>query len=96
MTLENPNEPSVMNDKPMTAWATAAALGIDMSLIEYSLSLKPAERMRFHDSKLKLFLMIEHRAGLERPSEPVPTSLPAEFISSNSNTPSRTLYGNHH
>ena len=59
MTLENPNEPMTMNDKPMSAWAAAAALGIDMSLIEYSLSLTPDERMFQHDCALRTVLMME-------------------------------------
>ena len=59
MTLENPNEPMTMNDKPMSAWTAAAALGIDMSLIEYSLSLTPDERMFQHDCALRTVLMME-------------------------------------
>ncbi len=62
MTTENPNEPLMMNDQPMSAWAAAAAQGVDMSLIEYSLSLTPDQRIRFHDSKLRLYLLLEARA----------------------------------
>jgi len=64
MTPENSNEPMMMNDRPADAWDTAAALGIDMSLIEYSLNLTPDQRMHFHDGKLRLFLMLERRVGL--------------------------------
>ncbi len=53
-----------MNDKPMGAWEAAAAMGIDMRMLEYTLRLTPAQRIRFHDSKLRLFLMLESRAGL--------------------------------
>ena len=59
MTPENPNEPMAMNDRPMSAWAAAAALGIDMSLIEYSLSLTLDERMFQHDCALRTVLMME-------------------------------------
>ena len=59
MTPENSNEPLVMNDQPMTAWGAAAALGIDMSLIEYSLSLTPDERMFQHDCALRSVLLME-------------------------------------
>ena len=66
MAAENQNEPAALNDKSMSAWEAAAAMGIDMRLLEYTLSLTPDERLRFHDSKLKLFLMLERRAGLSR------------------------------
>ena len=59
MTPENSNEPMEMNDKPMSAWNAAAAMGIDMSLIEYSLSLTPDERMFQHDCALRTVLMME-------------------------------------
>ena len=68
MTPENQNEPMVMNDQPMSAWEAAAAMGIDVSLLDYTLNLTPAERMRFHESKLKLLLLLEERAGLQWPS----------------------------
>ena len=42
--------------------------GDRMSLIEYTLSLTPDQRVRFHDSKLKLFVMLEERAGRKRGS----------------------------
>ena len=48
-----------MHDRPATAWDAAAALGIDMSLIEYSLSLTPDERMFQHDCALRTLLMME-------------------------------------
>lgn len=59
MTPENQNEPLALNDKPMGAWEAAAAMGIDMSLIEYSLSLTPDERMFQHDCALRTVLMME-------------------------------------
>ena len=54
MTPENSNEPLMMNDQPMTAWAAAAALGNDMSLVELSLSRTPAERFREHHRVVRL------------------------------------------
>jgi len=63
MTDRNTDEPLTLNDKPMGAWEEAAAMGIGMRILEYTLSLTPDERLRFHDSKLKLFLMLERRAG---------------------------------
>ncbi len=59
MTPEHSNEPLVMHDRPASAWDAAAALGIDMSLIEYSLSLTPDERMFQHDCALRTLLMME-------------------------------------
>jgi len=59
MTPENQHKPVVLNDKPMSAWESAAAMGIDMSLIEYSLSLTPDERMFQHDCALRTVLMME-------------------------------------
>lgn len=59
MTPEHSNEPPLMHDRPATAWDAAAALGIDMSLIEYSLSLTPDERMFQHDCALRTLLMME-------------------------------------
>jgi len=64
MTPEDENASMEMKGKPMSAWEAAAAMGIDMSLLEYTLSLTPDERIRFHDNKLKLFLMLEERAGI--------------------------------
>ena len=64
MTPESQNDSPALKDKRMSAWEEAAAMGIDMRLLEYTLSLTPTERMRFHDSKLKLFLMLEQRAGI--------------------------------
>jgi hypothetical protein len=64
MDSEKQNKPLVMNEKPMSAWEAAAAMGIDTRLLEYTLSLTPYERIRFHDSKLRLFLMLERRAGI--------------------------------
>jgi hypothetical protein len=54
MDSENQNEPLVMNDKPMSAWEAAAAMGIDMSLIELNLSRTPAERFREHNRAMRL------------------------------------------
>lgn len=59
MTPEQSNEPLAMRDRPASAWDAAAALGIDMSLIEYSLSLTPDERMFQHDCALRTLLMME-------------------------------------
>jgi hypothetical protein len=59
MTGENPDEPLTLNDKPMSAWEAAAAMGIDMSLIEYSLGLSTDERMFQHDCALRTVLMLE-------------------------------------
>jgi hypothetical protein len=49
----------MMNDKPMSAWEAAAAMGIDMSLIEYSLGLTADQRMFQHDCALRTVLMLE-------------------------------------
>ena len=54
MTAENQNEQGALNDKPMSAWEAAAAMGIDMSLIELNLSRTPAERFREHNRALRL------------------------------------------
>ena len=54
MTAENQNEHGALNDKPMSAWEAAAAMGIDMSLIELNLSRTPAERFREHNRALRL------------------------------------------
>ena len=62
MNSENQNEPLAMNDTPMSAWEAAAAMGIDMSLIEYNLSLTPDQRAYQHDCALRTILMLE-RAG---------------------------------
>jgi len=59
MTPEHSNEPPLMHDRPASAWDAAAALGIDMSLIDYSLSLTPDERMFQHDCALRTLLMME-------------------------------------
>jgi hypothetical protein len=63
MAPENFNELLMMNERPANAWDAAAALGVDMRLLEYTLSLTPGERMRFHGSRLNLFLMLERRSG---------------------------------
>ena len=63
MTPENFNELLMMNERPANAWDAAAALGVDMRLLEYTLSLAPDERMRFHGCRLNLFLMLERRSG---------------------------------
>ena len=62
MAPENQNESQVMNDKPMSAWEEAAAMGIDMSLIEYNLSLTPDQRAYQHDCALRTILMLERAA----------------------------------
>jgi hypothetical protein len=64
MTPENSNEPMMMKDAPADAWDAAAALGIDMSLIEYNLSLTPDERIYQHQCALGTVLMLE-AAGKE-------------------------------
>lgn len=64
MKPQNQNDLLISDDNPISAWEAAAAMGIDMRLLEYTLSLTPDERLRFHDSKLKLFLMLEKRAGI--------------------------------
>ena len=51
---EQNNESLALNDKPMGAWEAAAAMGIDMSLIELSLQRTPAERFREHNRALRL------------------------------------------
>ena len=48
------NEQECLNDRPMSAWEAAAAMGIDMSLIELSLSRTTAERFREHARALQL------------------------------------------
>lgn len=53
MTPEHSNEPALMHDRPATAWDAAAALGIDMSLIELSLRRTPAERFSEHARMLR-------------------------------------------
>jgi hypothetical protein len=40
--------------KTKDAWATAAAYGCDMNLLELSLRRTPAERLRIHQSALDL------------------------------------------
>ena len=59
MTTPNDNEPLALRDQPMTAWENAAALGIDMSLIESSLRATPDQRLRWHDQALQTVEMIE-------------------------------------
>ena len=54
MTDRNTDESLALNDKPMSAWETAAAMGIDMSLIELNLGRTPAERFREHNRALRL------------------------------------------
>jgi hypothetical protein len=74
MTPEDSNEPMMMNDHAANAWDSAAALGVDMRLLEYTFSLTPDERMRFHGGRLNFFLMLERRAGLELGCVPVRTN----------------------
>jgi hypothetical protein len=62
MTPENQTDSLALNDKLMSAWEAAAAMGIDMSLIEYNLSLTPDQRAYQHDCALRTILMLE-RAG---------------------------------
>ena len=69
MTPENQHEPTAMNDQPMGAWEAAAAMGIDMSLIEYNLSLTPDQRAHQHDCALRTILMLE-RAGEQLHGKP--------------------------
>jgi len=59
--MKRPNDDAsmVLNDKPMTAWEAAAAMGIDMSLIELSLSLTPDQRVYQHDCALRTVLMLQ-------------------------------------
>jgi len=45
------------------AWRAAAAYGFDMSLIECSLELTPAERIRQHSQALRTAALL--RAGVE-------------------------------
>jgi hypothetical protein len=66
MTPKSQTEPPVSRDSSMSAWDAAAALGIDMSLLEYTLGLTPRQRISFHHHRLKLFVMLEKRAGLAR------------------------------
>jgi hypothetical protein len=54
MTEQNKSESPARNDKPMSAWEAAAAMGIDMSLIELSLQRTAAERFREHNRALRL------------------------------------------
>jgi len=53
MKAENDSDALALNDKPMGAWEAAAAMGIDMSLIELSLNRTPAERFREHNRMLR-------------------------------------------
>jgi hypothetical protein len=59
MAGEKQDESLTLNDKPMSAWEAAAAMGIDMSLIEYSLGLTTDDRMFQHDCALRTVLMLE-------------------------------------
>jgi hypothetical protein len=45
-----------------SAWEAAAALGIDMSLIESSLRATPDQRILWHDQALKTLLLFEQAA----------------------------------
>jgi len=54
MPEQNTSESPALNDKPTSAWEAAAAMGIDMSLIELSLQRTPAERFREHNRALRL------------------------------------------
>ena len=60
MTAPNDNEPLALRDQPMTAWENAAALGIDMSLIESNLRATPDQRLLWHDQALQTLEMIEN------------------------------------
>jgi hypothetical protein len=60
---ESKGEPLTMDDRSLSAW-DAAAMGIDMSIIEYSLTLTPDERMFQHDCALRTVLMLEEAARL--------------------------------
>lgn len=45
------------------AWRTAEEYGVDMSLLEYLMSLTPAERLARHDQALALVRAM-HEAGM--------------------------------
>jgi hypothetical protein len=45
-----------------SAWEEAAAMGIDMSLIESSLQATPDQRVLWHDQALKTLLLFEQAA----------------------------------
>jgi hypothetical protein len=45
-----------------SAWENAAALGIDMSLIESSLQATPDQRVLWHDQALSTLLLFEQAA----------------------------------
>ena len=62
MAAENQNELAALNDKSISAWEAAAAMGIDMSLIEYNLSLTPDQRIFQHDCALRTVLLLEAAA----------------------------------
>jgi len=61
-----PSEPNARSDrlaeKPISyrsAWQEAAALGVDMNLLEDSLRLSPWQRLLENDSALALVRMLE-------------------------------------
>jgi hypothetical protein len=54
MAEQNNDESLTLKDEPIGAWEAAAALGIDMSLIELSLQRTPDERFREHNRALRL------------------------------------------
>ena len=62
MERQNDDASMVLSDKPMTAWEAVAAMGIDMSLIELSLSLTPDQRVYQHDCALRTVLMLQDAA----------------------------------
>ena len=55
------NKADELKDAPrkQNAWDEAAAMGIDMSLIELSLSLTPDQRLFQHDCALRTVLTVE-------------------------------------
>jgi hypothetical protein len=65
MAPEEQSDALLLHDKPMSAWETAEALGIDMSLVESSLRLTPDQRLLQHDCALTTIEMLE-RARKER------------------------------
>jgi hypothetical protein len=50
-------------DEPMQAYSAAIEYGIDISQLEYLLTLTPAERLRRHDAALA-FVLAAREAGI--------------------------------
>lgn len=51
-------------DKPNCAYQAAVEYGIDVSQLEYILTLTPAERLRRHDAALA-FVLAARKAGIQ-------------------------------